>query len=132
VKRVHPFVRGHVVAALIVGVAVGATLDAQAAAMGAVLLTAGAVVSSLVCWWKPGFEAPAWQLVPVAILANPLMLLALGYLAVDPGCLVGSKKGWDCLAPAIALLVVGVCLVPPFGGWLWRWWKNRPTAPGRT
>lgn len=124
-RRVHPFVWGHVVAALIAGAAAGATLDAQAAFVGGVLLTAGAVVSSLVCWWKPGFEAPAWQLVPAAILANPLMLLALGFLIVDVDCVVGNRKGWDCLGAAIAILVAGVCLLPPFGGWLWRSWKRR-------
>ena len=188
-RRIHPFVYGHVVAALIIGVAVDATLNAQAAGMGAAMLTAGAIVSSMVCWWKPGFEAPAWLLIPAAILANPLMLLALGFMvvdadclvggktgwnclgaalltaaaivssvvcwwkpgfeapawllipaailanplmlvalgfiAIDSGCLVGSKRGWDCLAAALAILVAGVCLVPPFGGWLWRWWKRR-------
>lgn len=124
-RRLHPFVYGHVVAALIVGVAAGASVDSRAAGMAAALLTAGAIVSSLVCWWKPGFEAPAWQLIPAAMLANPIMLLALGFLVVDSDCLVGSKKGWDCLVAALAILAVGVCLVPPFGGWLWRWWKRR-------
>ena len=128
-KRIHPFVLGHVVAALVVGVAAGATLDAQAAVLGGALLAAGACVSSVVCWWKPGFEGPAWLLLPAAILANPLMLLALGFMAVDADCIVGSKKGWDCLGAAIALLVAGVCLLPPFGGWLWRTFKRRAAAP---
>ncbi len=126
-KRIHPFVWGHVAAALIVGAGVGATLDVRAAIMGAVMLTAGAVISSTVCWWKPGLDAPAWLLIPAASLANPLMLLALGdMLFIDLGCLTGSSKGWDCLGFAIAVVVAGVCLVPPFGGWLWRWWKRRP------
>jgi len=128
VRRIHPFVYGHVVAALIVGVAAGATLDAQAAIMGAILLAAGAMVSSVVCWWKPGFEAPAWQLIPAAILANPLMLLALGFMVVDYECVVGSRRGWNCLGAAIAILIAGVCLLPPFGGWLWRSWKRRSAA----
>ena len=92
-RRIHAFIWGHVVAALIVGVAAGATLDAQAAAMGAVALMAGAMVSSVVCWWKPGFEAPAWRLIPAAILANPLMLLALGFMVVDAEGVVGNKQG---------------------------------------
>ena len=99
-RRIHPFVYGHIVAALIVGVAAGATLDAQAAAMGAVVLMAGAMVSSVVCWWKPGLEAPAWRLIPAAILANPLMLVALGFMAVDAECVVGNKRGWDCIGAA--------------------------------
>jgi hypothetical protein len=125
VRRIHPFAWGHVVAALIVGVAAGASIDAQAAGIGAVLLTAGAIVSSLVCWWKPGFEAPAWLLIPAAILANPLMLTALGFMILDVDCLIGNRRGWNCLASAVALLVAGVCLLPPFGGWLWCWWKWR-------
>jgi hypothetical protein len=130
VRRIHPFVWGHVVAALIAGAAAGATLDAQAALIGGVLLTAGAIVSSLVCWWKPGFEAPAWLLVPAAILANPLMLLALGFLIVDADCVVGNRKGWDCIGAAVAVLVGGVCLLPAFGGWLWRSWKRRGALAG--
>jgi hypothetical protein len=132
VRRIHPFVGGHVVVALIAGAAAGATLDAQAALIGGVLLTAGAIVSSLVCWWKPGFEAPAWQLVPAAILANPLMLLAIGFLIGDADCVVGNRRGWDCLGAAIAILVGGVCLLPPFGGWMWRWCKRRAQKVRRT
>jgi hypothetical protein len=128
-RRIHPFVLGHVVAALIVGAAAGATLGGQAAVMGAIMLAAGAIVSSTVCWWKPGLEASAGRLIPVAVLANPLMLLALGFLVVDADCLVGNKRGWNCLGAAIAILVAGVCLLPPFGGWLWRWWKRRKPAP---
>lgn len=55
-RRIHPFVAGHVVAGLIVGAGVGVTLDAEAAVLGGALLAAGAAVSSLVCWWKPGLE----------------------------------------------------------------------------
>ena len=131
-KRIHPVVWGHIAAAMIAGAGVGATLDVQAAIMGAIMLAAGAVISSTVCWWKPGFEAPAWRLIPVAILANPLMLAAIGFMVVDYDCVVGSRKGWNCIGTAIAVLVAGVCLLPPFGGWLWRWWKRRRPAPETT
>ncbi len=124
-RLIHPFVVGHVVAALVVGTAGGLMLDAQAAVLGAALFAAGAVVSSLICWWRPGLDASGWRLVPVAILASPLMLLALGFMAVDAGCLIGSRRGWQCLGAAIAVLVAGASLVPPFGGLLWRWWKGR-------
>lgn len=124
-KRIHPFVWGHIAAALIAGAGLGATIDAQAAIMAAIALMAGAVISSTFCWWKPGLDAPAWQLIPAAILANPLMLAALGFMAVDSDCLLGQKRGWDCLGAAIAVVVAAICLVPPFGGWLWRWWKRR-------
>ena len=54
------------------------------------------------------------------------MLLALGFMVADYECVVGNKRGWDCIGAAVAILVAGVCLLPPFGGWLWRWWKRRP------
>ncbi|CAN5916353.1 hypothetical protein BH11PSE3_BH11PSE3_14850 [soil metagenome] len=124
--RIHPFVYGHVAAAGIVGVAAGASLGAaQAAGVGAALLTAGAIVSSLICAWWPGFEAPAWRLIPVAILGNPVMLAALCFIGLDWDCAVSSRGGLNCLVASLAILVAGACLLPPFGGWSWRWWKGR-------
>ncbi len=55
-------------------------------------------------------------------------MLALAILIADGDCLIGSRKGWDCLLAALAVLGAGACLVPPFGGWLWRWWKRRPSV----
>ena len=123
-RRIHPFVYGHVVAALIVGASTGATLDAQAAAMGAGMLFA---VFRLTL---PPILMQARRLLGEASI--PLMLLALGFMAVDYECVVGTKKGWNCLGMAIAIVVAGVCLLPPFGGWLWRWWKRRRPAPEPT
>jgi hypothetical protein len=135
VRRIHPFVYGHVVAALVVGAAAGLALDMQAAVMAAIALAAGAMISSVICWWKPGFEAPAWLLIPAAILGNPMMLAAIGFMVVDYECVVGSRKGLNCIGAAVAILVAGVCLLPPFGGLLWRWWKRSrqegpPTSGG--
>ena len=127
-RRIHPFVAGHVVAGLVVGAGVGITLDAEAAVLGGALLAAGAAASSLVCWWKPGLEAPAWLLLPVALLANPLMLAALVYMASEFDCVVGMRRGWDCLGAAIAIVVTGACVPPPFLAIAWRWWSRR-TAP---
>ncbi|WP_421997492.1 hypothetical protein [Reyranella sp.] len=129
-RRIHPFVAGHVVAGLIVGAGVGVTLDAEAAVLGGALLAAGAAVSSLVCWWKPGLEAPAWQLLPVALLANPLMLVALGYMASEFDCVVGARRGWGCLGTAIAIVVAGACVPPPLLAGAWRWWRRRRASPG--
>lgn len=124
--RIHPFAYGHVAAALVVGVAAGALLGAgQGAAAGAALMTAGAILSAVVCGWKPGFEAPAWQLLPTAILANPVMLAALYFFGLDWQCVVGSQRGWGCFVGVLAVLVAVACLLPPFGGLLWRWWKRR-------
>ena len=100
--------------------------------MGGIMLAAGAMISSVICWWKPGFEAPAWLLIPAAILGNPMMLAAIGFMVVDYECVVGSRRGWNCIGAAVAMLIAGVCLLPPFGGWLWRWWKRPRQARPRT
>lgn len=128
-RRFHPFVQGHVVAALMVGLAFGMIAGSrQAAGMAAAMLMAGAVVSSLVCWKWPGYEAPAWKLWPAAILANPLALAAIGFTVVHAGCFVGS--GTDCLIAGFAMWVAIACVLPPLGGLAWRWWiRRRPPAP---
>ena len=53
-----------------------------------------------------------------------MMLAAIGFMVVDYECVVGSRRGWNCIGAAVAILIAGVCLLPPFGGWLWRWWKR--------
>jgi len=122
--RFHPFVMGHLVSAVVVGGAAGAFLDAQAALIAGASLAGGALISSLVCQWRPGVEAAAWKLWPVAVLTNPLTLAAFGFMAADWKCVVGIRGGWNCLGAAIAIIVAGLCLLPPIGGLLWRWWKR--------
>ena len=97
--RIRPFVMGHLVAALLVGAGAGAFLAAEAMLIGGVGMLAGAIVSSLVCQWKPGVEAPAAKLWPVAVLANPVFLAALVFMALDWDCVVGNQRGWGCLGP---------------------------------
>jgi hypothetical protein len=123
--RIHPFVMGHLIGAVMTGAVAGAFINPQAAFIGAVALFGGSLVSCFICQWRPGVEAVAWKLWPVAVLANPAMLAALVFMAVDLDCLVGARRGWDCLAAAMAILVAGLCLMPPVGGLLWRWWKRR-------
>jgi hypothetical protein len=123
--RIHPFVMGHLVGAVVVGGAAGAFLEARASLIAGASLAAGAVVSSLVCQWRPGIEAAAWKLWPVAVIANPVMLAALGFMVVDWECMAGTRRGWNCLGAALAIVVAGLCLLPPVGGLLWRWWKRR-------
>jgi hypothetical protein len=125
VLRITPFVMGHLVAALLVGAAAGAFLAAEAMLIGGIGMLAGAVVSSLVCQWKPGVEAPASQLWPVAVLANPVLLAALVFLALDWQCVVGLQRGWGCrLVAPMALIAASLCFLPPLGGLLWRAWKR--------
>ena len=111
--------------AVVTGGVVGAFSDPRAAFVGAVALFGGALVSCFVCQWRPGVEAVAWKLWPVAVFANPVMLAALGFMAADWACVAGLRGGWACLGAATAIVAAGFCLLPPFGGLLWRWWKRR-------
>ena len=122
--RIKPFVMGHLVAALLVGAGAGAFLAAEAMLIGGLGLLAGAIVSSLVCQWKPGVEAPGWQLWLVAVLANPVFLAALVFMALDWECVLGNRRGWGCLVAAMAIIAAGLCFLPPLGGLLWRSWKR--------
>jgi len=123
--RIHPFVMGHLIGAVMTGAIAGAFINPQAAFVGALSLFGGALVSCFICQWRPGVEAAAWKLWPAAVFANPVMLAALGFMAIDWECVVGARRGWNCLAAAMAILVTGLCLLPPVGGLLWRWWKRR-------
>lgn len=136
--RIHPFTMGHLIGAAIVSGAVGMflpyarfaptmmlTFFALTMVLAFVVATA---VSSFICQWWPGLEAPAWKLWLTAVFVNPVMLSALGFMAVDWECVVGGRRGWDCLAAAMAIFVTGLCLLPPFGGLVWRWWKRRRAA----
>jgi len=131
--RINPFVMGHLVGAVLVGGTAGTLfLDAQAGLICAVALLAGAFVSSYVCQWWPGIEAPAWKLWAVAVFASPIMLLTLGYMVFDYKCVVGTARGWNCLLAALAIMAAGLCLLPPLFGLLWRWWKRRKAPPPAT
>jgi hypothetical protein len=123
--RIHPFVMGHLIGAVMTGAIAGAFINPQAAFIGALALFGGALVSSFVCQWWPGVEAAAWRLWLAAVFTNPVVIAALGFMAVDWECLAGVRRGWHCLTAVMAMLVVGLCLLPPVGGLLWRWWKRR-------
>lgn len=127
--RIHPFVMGHLIAAVMTGAIAGAFINPQMAFIGAVALFGGALVSSFVCQWRPGVETPAWKLWPVAVFASPVMLAALAFMAFDWECIVGVRRGWQCFTAAMSIMVAGLCLLPPFGGLLWRGfkrWRARP------
>ena len=123
--RIHPFVMGHLIGAVMTGAIAGAFINPQAAFVGAMVLLVGAVVSCLVCQWRPGVEAPVWKLWPVAVLANPATIASLGFMAADWECVAGTRRGFNCLVAAMAIVAAGLCLLPPVGGLLWRWWKLR-------
>jgi hypothetical protein len=123
--RIHPFIMGHLIGAVMTGAIAGAFINPQASFIGALALFGGALVSCFICQWRPGVEATAWKLWLIAVLANPVMLAALGFMAVDWECVAGTRRGWNCLGAAMAIVAAGLCLLPPVGGLLWRWWKRR-------
>jgi hypothetical protein len=127
-RRIHPFVLGHVLGAFVVGGASGATLDLKAVLVFSSLLAANAAIGSLVCWWRPGFEAAGWKLWLAATFANPLMLSGIAYSIDQYDCLVGGRTGWDCMFSDVGPLVVAACLPSPLIGLAVRWWKRRAVA----
>jgi hypothetical protein len=125
VRRIHPFVYGHVLGALAIGAAAGAFLDWRAVATFSVLLAANAVIGSLICWWRPGFEAAGWKLWLAASFANPLMLSAIGFSIDQYECLIGQRTGWNCMFAELGPLTAALCLPSPLIGLAARWWKRR-------
>jgi hypothetical protein len=129
-RHVPPFVTGYVVSAFLIGAGVGGSMNSvEAAAFGAGVLVAGALVGCLLCWWLLGFEAPWWQMMGLGLLANPAFLVPLGILLLDFDCVTGSKRGWDCFLAAFAIVIGSGALATPLGGLLWRWWKRRGLTP---
>ena len=127
-RRIHPFVLGHVFGAFVVGVASGAALDLKAVMVFSSLLAANAAIGSLVCWWRPGLDAAAWKLWLMATFVNPLMLSGIAYSIDQYDCLLGGRTGWDCMFSDVGPLVVAACLPSPLIGLAVRWWKRRPVV----
>jgi hypothetical protein len=129
VKRIHPFAWGHVLGAFAVGIVSGAFLDLTAVATFSSVLAANAIISSLICWWRPGFEAAGWKLWLMATFVNPLMLSAIAFSIDQYECLVGQKTGWSCLLSDAGPMVVAACLPSPLIGLavrlVVRWRKRR-------
>lgn len=129
-RHIPSFAYGHVISALVVGAVFGGTLVHINAvlALGAVL-AAAAVISALVCWWWPGFDAPAGKLWAVATFANPLLIAGIAWSFYYADCLVGERKGWDCLFDDMGWLAVAATLPSPIVGLAVRWrWTRRHKA----
>jgi hypothetical protein len=125
-RRIHPFVYGHVVGAFVVGGVAGATLDLKAVLVFSSLLAANAAIGSLVCWWRPGFDAAAWKLWLTATFANPLVVAAIVYSLTEIDCLIGRQAGWNCMFAYVGPWAVEACLPSPLIGLAVRWWRRRP------
>ena len=127
-RRIHPFVYGHVVGAFLVGAVAGAFLDWTAVASFSGMLAVNALISALVCWWRPGFEAAGWKLWLVASFANPLMVAAIAFSLDQYNCLLGRQTGWNCMFADVGPLTAAACLPSPLIGLLARWWRRRRAA----
>ena len=124
-RRIPRFVLGHVAGAFALGLVAGAVLDLTAMRVFSSVMAGGAIVSAIVCWWRPGFEAASWKLWLVAWLANPLLLDGLVISISEYECLLGWRKGWSCLFAEVGPIVAGLSCLPPFAGLAWRWWARR-------
>ncbi len=114
--------------ALVVGAAAGAFLDWKAVASFSGVMAVNAAVGSLVCWWRPGFEASGWKLWLVATLANPLMVAAIAFSIDQVDCLAGRQTGWNCMFADVGPLTAMACLPSPLIGLLARWQARRRAA----
>jgi hypothetical protein len=130
-KRLPAFAVGHVGGALLIGAGIGGLLIVDWSAVWEIggTMAGGALVSALVCWWRPGYAGAWWKLWLVATFANPLFLTALYWTWSDRECLLGHRTGWNCLLSDLGPDTVGFCLVPPILGLLsnWGWRRFRKT-----
>jgi hypothetical protein len=122
-RALSPFVYGQVLGALIIGGVVGSFLDLRAVLTFAAAMAVGAAASAMVCRWWPGYAAAGWRLWLAGAIANPLLLVAVGFSVEEYECLLGRRTGWDCLFSDIGPKVAVACLLPPLLGvglrWLW-------------
>jgi len=96
-ERIPPFVTGQVAGAVTMGLATHLLNGAYFINLDwVVLMSMGPVVSALVCWRWPGPDAPAWKLLPVALLANPMMLMLIAVALGWPTSVPGSRSSSWC------------------------------------
>lgn len=126
-QRIHPFIWGHVIGAMIIGTVSVAVLNWKAVLAFSGLMAINAVIGSLVCRWRPGLDAAGWKLWLMASVANPLMLVAIFFSIDQYHCLIGQRTGWDCMFASLGPLMAVVCLPSPLIGLVVRWWKH-PSA----
>lgn len=131
-RRIPPFVYGHVIGALVAGAVGGTFLDLKAVLAFSSILAAAAVASGLVCWWWPKFGAPPWKLWLVATFANPVLIAGIVWSVSYFGCFTGDLKGWDCLFSDVGWVSAAGTLPSPVIGLIVRWWwtrRNRTATP---
>jgi hypothetical protein len=86
--------------------------------LGMVLLctlaaAAAAAIAGLACRWWPGLAASWWRLWLAAWLFNPVVIVAVGYVASQHACLLGQSRGWQCMGLALVVLASPLTLLAP-------------------
>ena len=112
-----PFVAGQVAGALTIGLVTFLLNGGYLVNFEWVLVAIGPVVSALVCWRWPGPGAPAWKLLFVALLANPMMWM-----------LIAAFLGLAHLGARFAFFIVVSAAVSVLAGLAWRLFKDREAA----
>jgi|SoiMethySBSTD1v2_1073268.scaffolds.fasta_scaffold1079549_2 hypothetical protein len=132
-RALSPFAFGQVAGALVIGAVGGSVVDVRAILTFAIVMAIGAAASAMICRWWPGYDAPGWRLWLIGAVANPLLLVAVGFAIEEYDCLLGKRTGWACMFSDIGPMVAGVCLLPPLLGIGLRWlWDGPPgSAPKR-
>ena len=116
-ERMPPFVAGQVAGALTIGLVTFLLNGGYLVNFEWVLVAMGPVVSALVCWRWPGPGAPAWKLLFVALLANPMMWM-----------LIAAFLGLAHLGARFAFFIVVSAAVSVLAGLAWRLFKDREAA----
>ena len=86
------------------------------------------------CWAWPGFAGAWWKLWLMAVLANPVFLVALVLMWMDRECLIHHTGGWSCMFSDFGPDLAAVCLATPVLGlaarWIGRRFQARRVAQG--
>lgn len=127
-RALSPFAIGQIVGALVVGVVAGSLIGAVLTV--AVLMLLGAAASATVCRFSPGYDAAGWRLWLTGVVANPLVIVVIGFSIDEYDCYLGNRSGWSCMFADVGPMVAGLCLLPPLFGVGLRWLWNGPQDSG--
>jgi hypothetical protein len=117
-ERIPPFITGQVAGAVIAGSMIPVLGGAGAGFSGVtfmdwLILSMAPLFSVLVCWRWPGPGAPAWQLLPVGVLATPTIWLP-----------IATAMGLAHLPERSITVILFSSVVPVLAGLAWRLFKE--------
>jgi hypothetical protein len=120
-----------IVSASLLGALAGAAvLNIGGTVLFVAAMAVGAAIAAFICSRWPGLDSASWKLWPMAVLANPVFLLAAGYSVDQYECLVGKTTGWGCMFSDLGLAVCAISAIPPSIALAIRTWRRRG-QPGR-